>query len=94
MSSKSCDGVPLERLTPPGTTAPIRSMQDDKTSPPQAPSQTVADARREREAEALRANLRKRKDQQRARATPTDGRSPVLSEDSPVPLEDNNDNSR
>jgi hypothetical protein len=30
-----------------------------------------ADSRREREAEALRANLRKRKDQQRARYAPT-----------------------
>jgi hypothetical protein len=68
-------------------------MQNDRTSPPQAPSQTIADARREREAEALRANLRKRKEQQRARATSADGRSPVLSEDNPVPSEDNKDNS-
>ena len=37
------------------------------TKSPASKSDTAADARRAREAEALRANLRKRKEQQRAR---------------------------
>ena len=39
-------------------------MDQDKTSPPQ---RSATDIRREREADALRANLRKRKEQRRAR---------------------------
>src|SRR5712671_964298 len=46
-----------------GTRRSYRSMRDDKTSQ----STGRPNVRREREAEALRANLRKRKDQQRAR---------------------------
>jgi hypothetical protein len=46
---------------------PIAGM--DKTSPRSVPPRRL-DVRREREAEALRANLRKRKEQQRAREVP------------------------
>jgi len=43
-------------------------MTEEKTPPPAAPSRRSAlDVRREREAEALRANLRRRKERQRAR---------------------------
>jgi hypothetical protein len=38
--------------------------------PPRKPANTKLAARRKREAEALRANLRKRKDQARAREKP------------------------
>ncbi|WP_225063359.1 hypothetical protein [Komagataeibacter rhaeticus] len=38
-------------------------------------------ARQQREAEALRANLRRRKQQSRARATPTDGPTPPAGHD-------------
>jgi hypothetical protein len=44
-------------------------MDQDKTEPPRS----AAQIRREREAEALRANLRKRKEQQRARKAPERG---------------------
>jgi hypothetical protein len=40
-----------------------RGMDEKETSP----RRSITDLRREREAEALRANLRKRKEQQRAR---------------------------
>jgi hypothetical protein len=43
---------------------PNRSMSEQK---PTAAGRSATETRREREAEALRANLRKRKDQQRAR---------------------------
>jgi hypothetical protein len=48
-------------------------MDQDDTSPPRRAARPAAEIRREREAEALRANLRKRKDQQRARQAPTHG---------------------
>jgi hypothetical protein len=43
-------------------------MNKGKSSPP--PRRSAAEIRREREADALRANLRRRKDQQRAREAP------------------------
>jgi hypothetical protein len=48
---------------------------------PKSPRQLAADNRREREAEALRANLRKRKEQQRARELPARGEPPGLPDD-------------
>jgi len=61
-------------------------MTKDSASPPKSPERTstgrsTADIRREREAEALRANLRKRKDQQRAREKPARGEPGESSED-------------
>jgi hypothetical protein len=56
-------------------------MHDDAKLPPNAPGRSAADSRREREAAALRANLRKRKEQQRARAIATPGEPPVMPED-------------
>ena len=60
----------------------------NRTTPPKPPARTAADSRREREAEALRANLRKRKEQQRARESSVDaaeikGQPPGPAEDSP-----------
>jgi hypothetical protein len=43
-------------------------MDKDKTTGP--PRRSTAEIRREREAEALRENLRRRKEQQRAREAP------------------------
>jgi hypothetical protein len=54
-------------------------MMDQSKTPlpagrsPEPLRRSSTDARREREAEALRANLRKRKEQQRARETPARG---------------------
>jgi hypothetical protein len=61
----------------------IEPMNIDRTDPPEPPRRTVADGRGEREAETLRANLRKRKEQQRAREVPTGGDSTLFSEDVP-----------
>lgn len=49
-----------------------RAMLNDTPSPPKSPRQTPGNTRQEREAAALRANLGKRKQQQRARALPAD----------------------
>jgi hypothetical protein len=54
-------------------------MDKDTSSLPR----TSTDARREREAEALRANLRRRKEQQRARETPPHGEPEVRPENLP-----------
>jgi hypothetical protein len=54
-------------------TDPVESRDSDRNAP--QPGKLVA--RREREAEALRANLRKRKEQARAREKPTSGVSGV-----------------
>jgi hypothetical protein len=43
---------------------------DQGKKPSLPPRQSATDLRREREADALRANLRKRKEQQRAREAP------------------------
>jgi hypothetical protein len=53
-------------LTSGATAGPIVSMKQGKKPRPSA-----TELRREREATALRANLRKRKEQQHARETPT-----------------------
>ena len=50
-------------LTPAREGSPMRAMNTDKPAQPRSD----AEARREREAEALRANLLRRKEQQRAR---------------------------
>jgi len=55
-------------LTGAGTAGPIAWMPDDRSVSPKGRS--AAEVRRAREAEALRANLRKRKEQQRAREAP------------------------
>jgi len=44
----------------------------------------VSDVRRQREADALRANLRKRKEQQRAREAPVRGDPEAQPEDKPA----------
>ncbi len=46
--------------------------QDKPSSPARPPIKTARDIRLEREASALRANLRKRKDQARAREEPSE----------------------
>ena len=72
MSSRSF-GDPLkyrdQSLTAQVVTRPIARMSDDRKV---TRGRSVAERRREREAEALRANLRKRKDQQRAREASTE----------------------
>jgi hypothetical protein len=55
-------------LTRAALAGPIAGMPDDHSVAPKGRS--AAEARREREAEALRANLRRRKQQQRAREVP------------------------
>jgi hypothetical protein len=64
---------------------PIAPMHNDGKSPPKSPRQAATDARREREAEALRANLRKRKEQQRARALPKGEVVPEAPDDPRMP---------
>jgi hypothetical protein len=49
-------------------------MESDE---PARPRRRPIEIRRDREAEALRANLRKRKDQRRAREAPGDGQPPA-----------------
>jgi hypothetical protein len=44
-----------------------RVMSQENPPPPKFPGRSATDSRRQREAEALRENLRKRKEQQRAR---------------------------
>ncbi|MSP01630.1 MAG: hypothetical protein EXR07_11370 [Acetobacteraceae bacterium] len=60
-------------MTQTPTADPIPKMHQDNTSPPRS----ATAARREREAEALRANLRKRKAQQRAREAATRDEPPA-----------------
>ncbi len=47
------------------------TMDNDPPPPSARPHRSAAEVRREREADALRANLRKRKEQQRARQAPS-----------------------
>jgi len=61
----NCPDEPWPGLTQAGVAGPIAGMPDDRSVAPKGRS--AAEARREREAEALRANLRRRKEQQRAR---------------------------
>jgi hypothetical protein len=77
MSSKYGRRTQTACLTPRRAVAPIRGMSKDAISRPKSPRQLAADNRREREAEALRANLRKRKEQQRSREVPPSGEKPA-----------------
>jgi len=67
-------------LTREGAAVPIAAMDEDRTQPPKQPERSAAEIRRAREAEALRANLRRRKEQQRARETPACGEIPKAGE--------------
>jgi hypothetical protein len=73
-----------KRLTTWPGFGPIYAMDQDKPRPPpKSPPRSGAEIRREREAEALRANLRKRKEQQRAREAPTRAEPREPLEDTP-----------
>jgi hypothetical protein len=55
----------------------------DKDKSPAPPRRSAAEIRREREAEALRENLRRRKEQQRAREAPASGEARPAPDDLP-----------
>ncbi|GAB6051976.1 hypothetical protein JCM17960_07960 [Magnetospira thiophila] len=68
-------GPPKDVIDPPAPARQTQPMSDQK--PPKAqPASTEPPSRRDKQAEALRANLAKRKQQQRARTEPPNSRKP------------------